>query len=71
MSSDSALTRTLRHEPSLAQLRKQAKELLKSYRPWGRTEFQVYWAEVDRSNCFSGRLHSSRFTVAIANQALK
>ena len=29
---DSAPTRTLPHKPSLAQLRKQAKELLKSYR---------------------------------------
>jgi ankyrin repeat protein len=32
MSSHSAPTRTLPHKPSLAQLRKQAKELLKSYR---------------------------------------
>ena len=32
MSSQPAPTRTLPHKPSLAQLRKQAKELLKSYR---------------------------------------
>ena len=31
MSSHSAPTRTLPHKPSLAQLRKQAKEFLKSY----------------------------------------
>ena len=32
MSSQSAPTRTLPHQPSLAQLRKQAKELLKAFR---------------------------------------
>ncbi len=45
MSSHSAPTRTLPHKPSLAQLRKQAKELLHSYRA-GK---EAAVAEVERS----------------------
>src|SRR5262245_21412442 len=63
MSSHPAPTRTLPHEPSLAQLRKQAKELLKSYR----TGKDVAVAEVER---FERSPDPANFALADAQRVL-
>lgn len=63
MSSHSAPTRTLPHKPSLAQLRKQAKELLKSYR--GGKDAAV--AEVER---FERSADPANFVLADAQRVL-
>jgi ankyrin repeat protein len=63
MSSHSAPTRTLPHKPSLAQLRKQAKELLKSYRA-GK---EAAVAEVER---FERSPDPANFALADAQRAL-
>ncbi len=63
MSSHSAPTRTLPNKPSLAQLRKQAKELLKSYRA-GK---DAAVAEVER---FERRPDPANFALADAQRVL-
>ena len=63
MSSHSAPTRTLPHKPSLAQLRKQAKELLKSYRA-GK---EAAVAEVER---FERNPDPANFALADAQRVL-
>ena len=61
--SNSAPTRTLPAKPSLAQLRKQAKELLKAYR----ARDQAAVAEVER---FEHGANSARFSLADAQRVL-
>src|SRR6478672_9235268 len=63
MSSHSAPTRTLPHKPSLAQLRKQAKELLKSYRAGN----DAAVAEIER---FERKPDPANFVLADAQRVL-